>query len=228
MTLTGDQIVEILSRFPLFMQTSPQQRARLAQGTQELRVTKGEIVAHRGDIPNGFFIVLFGQIKLCVFSEQGDEKVVEIINQRQSFGEAVMFLNRPYPVTASAIQDSLLLHVNQDVVDEQLLLDPTFAKGLLAGLSSRLHTLIGDVETFSLRSTAQRVIGYLLQLADDSADDIVEVDLPVSKLIVASRLSLTPETLSRVFGKLHKVGLIDIQGRSVRILSLRRLKEFQD
>jgi CRP-like cAMP-binding protein len=72
------------------------------------------------------------------------------------------------------------------------------------------------------------VIGYLLQLADDSADDIVEVDLPVSKLIVASRLSLTPETLSRVFGKLHKVGLIDIQGRSVRILSLRRLKEFQD
>lgn len=228
MTLSGEQIIEILSRFPLFMQTTPLQRARLAQSAQEIRLAKGEVVTYRGDIPKGFFIVLFGQIKLCVVSEQGDEKVVEIINQRQSFGEAVMFLNRPYPVTATSLQDSLLLHVSKDAVDELLTIDPTFARGLLAGLSSRLHTLIADVETFSIRSTAQRVIGYLLQFVDDETEDIVEIELPVSKLLVASRLSLTPETLSRVFNKLHKAGLIDIQGRVVRVLSLQKLKAYQE
>ena len=61
------------------------------------------------------------------------------------------------------LADTLLLHIAKDAVFKLLETDMSFARALLAGLSMRLHSLISDVESYSLRSSAQRVIGYLLQ-----------------------------------------------------------------
>ena len=100
----------------------------------------------------------------------------------------------------------------------------------LAGLSVRLHALVRDVETYSERSSTQRVIGYLLQQCDQvlaGADDTVAVDLSTSKQVIASRLSLTPETLSRAFQELARAGLIEVQGRTIHIQSVRGLREHQ-
>ena len=219
---------EVLARFPLFQALSPIQLERIAQGTKEVRLAKGEALFTRGSEASGFFIVLFGQIKLVIDSPQGDEKVIEIINQRQSFGEAVMFLGRPYPVSAVSLNDTLLLHVSKQMVDGLLAEDPSFARGLLAGLSARVHSLVKDVESYSIRSTTQRVIGYLLQQCPDDAQENVTIELPTSKVLVASRLSITPETLSRIFAKLAQLSLIEVQGRSVVIPSVRNLQEFEE
>lgn len=219
---------EVLARFPLFQALSVDQLAQIAQSTKEIRIAKGATLFSRGSIATGFYIVLFGQIKLAITSPQGDEKVIEIINQRQSFGEAVMFLGRPYPVSAVSLNDTLLLHVSKEVVDTMLVQDPTFARGLLAGLSARVHSLIKDVESYSIRSTTQRVIGYLLQQCPDNAEQNTTVELPTSKVLVASRLSITPETLSRIFGKLQQLGLIDVQGRSIVIPNLKNLQDFEE
>ncbi|WVN42606.1 Crp/Fnr family transcriptional regulator [beta proteobacterium MWH-UniP1] len=218
--------VEVFARLPLFSALQPEQRQRLAEHTREQRISRGETLFRRGDMANGFYVVIFGQIKLVIDSPQGDEKVVEIINQRQSFGEAVMFLNRPYPVSAVSLNDTLLLHVPKSALDDSLTQDPTFAKAMLAGLSARLHALVKDVEAYSIRSTTQRVIGYLLQQCPDEANGEVIVELPTSKLLIASRLSITPETLSRIFGKLQQGDLIRVQGRSVIIPNVKALQDF--
>lgn len=217
---------EVFARLPLFAALQPEQRERLAQHTREQRVSRGETLFRKGDMATGFYVVIFGQIKLVIDSPQGDEKVVEIVNQRQSFGEAVMFLNRPYPVSAVSLNDTLLLHVPKSALDDSLAQDPTFARAMLAGLSARLHGLVKDVEAYSIRSTTQRVIGYLLQQCPDQADGEVTVELPTSKLLVASRLSITPETLSRIFAKLQHDNLIHVQGRSVVIPSVKALQDF--
>jgi len=218
--------IEVFARLPLFAALQPQQRERLAQHTREQRISRGETLFRRGDTANGFYVVIFGQIKLVIDSPQGDEKVVEIIHQRQSFGEAVMFLNRPYPVSAVSLNDTLLLHVPKSALDASLAEDPTFARAMLAGLSARLHALVKDVEAYSIRSTTQRVIGYLLQQCPDDAEGEVTVELPTSKLLVASRLSITPETLSRIFGKLQQEHLILVQGRSVVIPDVKALQDY--
>lgn len=219
-------VAEVFARLPLFQALQPEQRAALALHTKEHRIARGETLFRRGDAANGFYVVIFGQIKLVIDSPQGDEKVIEIINQRQSFGEAVMFLNRPYPVNAVSLNDTLLLHVPKAALDESLAKDPTFARAMLAGLSARLHALVKDVEAYSIRSTTQRVIGYLLQQCPDDAAGEVTVELPTSKLLVASRLSITPETLSRIFGKLQQSGLISVQGRAVIIPNVKNLQDF--
>lgn len=223
---TPETISKTLAHIPLFQALSPEQRTEIAGCAQDIRLGKGEVLFRASETPSGFYIVAFGQIKLFITSPGGDEKVVEIITPRQSFGEAVMFLQRPYPVTAVALTDAWLLKIPQQSVDHLLGTDPSFARRMLAGLSLRLHSLVQDVESYSMRSSTQRVIGYLLQQCPDESPEMQEITLPTTKLVIASRLNLTPETLSRAFQELGRQALIVVDGRSIQIPSLKRLREF--
>jgi CRP/FNR family transcriptional regulator, dissimilatory nitrate respiration regulator len=221
-------IPALLKAVPLFQELSAPQIERIAAASRLRRYTKGEILFRKGEEASGFFVVIRGQIKLGVATPQGQEKVIEVIGPRQSFGEAVMFMNRPYPVFAETLLDSVLCHVAKAAVFELLDGDAGFARAMLAGLSRRLHSLVDDVETYSVRSGAQRVIGYLLQhIGEDAAPQRnAVVTLPVTKQILASRLNLTPETLSRVFHALSEAGLITVHGRQITVHDLTRLRQF--
>lgn len=221
-------IPQILSRLPLFQELAPEQIAALEPACRERRLAKGEMLFQKGDLPKGFYVVVFGQIKLAFPSSQGNEKVMQIVGPRQSFGEAIMFLNRPCPVFAEGLVDSLLLHIGSGPVFALLESDPLFARRMLAGLSMRLHSLVQDVETYSLRSSAQRVVGYLLQQypQDGACEGSFDISLPTSKQVIASRLNLTPETLSRIFHDLAVNGLIGVSGKQITIKDAKRLREF--
>lgn len=232
--MSNEKTIEIdipglLGRMPLFSALAPEDLARLAAATRERRLHKGERLFQRGDAPKGFFLVVWGQVKLAFTSAQGNEKVVEILGPLQSFGEAVMFLDQPYPVLGEALADTLLLHIGSAAVFGLIEEDPRFARKLLAGMSIRLHSMVRDVESYALRSSTQRVIGYLLQLAEGvpcapgAGLGAVSVELPTSKQVIASRLSLTPETLSRIFHELSSMGLIEVQGKLIRIHDAARL-----
>jgi len=217
-----------LANLPLFSGLSPDEIDRLASGTTELHLPKGEIVFHKGDACVGFHVVVYGQVKLTLVTPQGQEKVVEIIGPGHSFGEALMFIGKPYIVMATTLADSLLLHVSRDVVFAGLASDPLFARKMLAGMSRRLHGLITDIEAMALKSGAQRVIGYLLRQDESHADSgsPYRVTLPVSKAIAASRLNLTPEHFSRILHDLAEQDLIQVEGREVLILDPARLRGF--
>jgi len=221
-------IPDLLRQVPLFGELSEADIDRVSRYTREKRLAKGELLFQRGDPAHGFYFVVTGQVKLAFSSAQGNEKVVEIIGPRQSFGEAVMFMNRPYPVFAEALVDSQLLHIGQNVVSELIDQDSSFARKLLAGLAIRLHSMVRDVETYSLRSSTQRVIGYLLQQSDQSGEGGREFDLAVSKQVIASRLNLTPETLSRIFHDLSEAGLVTVRGKHITLHDPVRLARYQN
>jgi len=222
------KVTTFLANLPLFRETAAEEIERIAQGTRMLHLARSEMLFHRGDSCEGFHLVVYGQVKLGITSPQGADKVVEVIGPGMSFGEAVMFLEKPYPVYAQTLADSLLLHVSKSVVFAEIERNPGFSRRLLGGLSRRLHGLVSDVEAYSLRSGAQRVIGYLLrdvQVSEDSAAG-GEVTLPISKGVIASRLNLTPQHFSRILHELTAQGLIAVQGRTVRITDLARLRAY--
>jgi CRP-like cAMP-binding protein len=221
-------IPQILSRLPLFQELSPEQVGRIAEHSRERRLARGEMLFHKGDTATGFFVLILGQIKLAFPSATGNEKVVEVLGPRQTFGEAAMFMDRSYPVFAEAIADCLVIQVGAQGILPLLAEDSVFARRMLAGLSQRLHHLMQDVESYSQRSSAERVLGYLIQLCpeDAGAGKDIGFDLPISKQLIASRLNLTPETLSRIFHDLAGEGLITVHGKHVTVHDLRRLREF--
>lgn len=72
------------------------------------------------------------------------------------------------------------------------------------------------------------MVGYLLQQCPQEGDCVgsVDISLPTSKQVIASRLNLTPETLSRIFHDLTANGLIGVSGKQITINDVKRLREF--
>jgi len=226
---TNLSVQSFLANLPLFSDVGEKDLDRIAAGSAILHVDKGRTIVQRGDPCLGFHVVIYGQVKLGFTSAQGSEKVVDIIGPKQSFGEALMFLERPYIVSAQALADSMLLHVTKSAMFSEIEADPVFARRMLAGLSRRLHGLVSDVEAYSLRSGVQRVIGYLLgdESEEQGSKNTMTVTLPTSKNIIASRLNLTPEHFSRVLHELSGAGLIEVDGRNVKILDVERLRGYE-
>lgn len=215
-----------IANLPMFSEMSREELDRIAAATLPVHAQKGESILHCGDPCTGFHVVVYGQVKLGFHSPQGVEKVVEIIRPGQTFGEALMFLDEPYIVFAQALSDTMLLHVAKHAVFDELARDPRFSRRMLSGLSRRLHGLVRDVEAYTLQSGQERVIGYLLaDVAHVSGDGKPsEVNLTPGKSVIASRLNMTPEHFSRILHDLAANGLIEVNGRAVRIPNLERLR----
>jgi CRP-like cAMP-binding protein len=222
------KVEEFLRNLPLFRDLSAGEVDRIAASTSQVRVPAGSILFRKGDSCAGFHVVVYGQVKLAFGASDGSEKVVEILGPGQSFGEAVMFLDKPYAVFAETLTDSLLVHVGRAVILQELERSPDFARRMLGGLAHRLHRIVGDLEGYSLKSGTQRVIGYLLRdVAGGQTGCTAEVTLPATKSVIASRLSITREHFSRILHELSDAGLIKVSGRSIRFLDLERLRKYR-
>jgi len=218
-----------LAVMPLFGDLSNEERARLAEGCQLRRFARGEMVFRSGDPCEAFFVVVVGQVKLFMLSPSGQEKVIEIVGPGQSFAEAMVFLDIPCLVNVQALADSLLLSVSKQVVFKEIEQDHRFSLRMLAGMSRRLHGLVHDVQAYALSSGMQRLIGYLLREVEQDGESNkgpVTISLPVSKATIASRLSLTPEYLSKVLRELETQGLIQVDKRSIHLLDVQRLASY--
>jgi CRP/FNR family transcriptional regulator, dissimilatory nitrate respiration regulator len=215
-----------LGNTPLFKELADDKIRRIGDHARIIRAERGTILCHRGDPATGFYIVVYGQAKLYFTSLRGDEKVLEVLGPGQSFGEAVMFTSRPFPVTAEALVDSLFLFVQRETVIAELERDPRLATRIIGGLSRRVHGLIADVEAYSLCSGVQRVIGYLLRECESEVDGAYDVTLPTTKGVIASLLNVTQEHFSRILHELNSQGLIEVRGRAIRVSDVARLREY--
>ena len=216
---------EVLSRQPLFRGLATDELDLLAQGSREVRAQKNEILFQKGDEPEGMHVLVMGQVKLSLPSPQGAEKVVHVFESGSTFGEAVVFLDKTYPVSAQATQDSLMVLVSKHTLLDTLSTSPMLCRKMLASLSIRLHELIEDMETCTLRTSTQRVACFLLNLSPSAQEGRYEVLLPASKQTIASQLNLAPETFSRVLGNLAGAGLISVRGRTITVLDQAKLRD---
>jgi len=223
------RIQEFLKNVPLFRELTDAELDRIAAGTAQVRAPAGTILFRRGEPCSGFHVIVYGQVKLAFGAADGAEKVVEILGPGSSFGEAVMFLEKPYVVFAETLADSLLLAIGKAGVFAELERNPRFARKMLGGLALRLHGLVHDLEAYTLRSGTQRVIGYLLRDYSEEGDPRtpVEVALATSKGVLASRLNITREHFSRILHDLSGAGLIEVHGRIIRILDPERLRAYE-
>jgi CRP-like cAMP-binding protein len=226
MDKTKIKVQNFLSRVPLFNSMGPEELDRIALGTTEIRVERGGTIFQRGDPCVGFHQVVFGQVKLSFSSLAGGEKVIELIGPGHSFGEALMFMGSNYIVSAQATEDTLLLHVAKPAIYREIHNDTEFACKMLAGLSQRMHGLMCDMESYSLRTGTQRVAGYLLKELHEegSSQEASQLTLPATKAVLASRLNLTPEHFSRILAELSSQHLIAFKGREVDILDVPALR----
>lgn len=224
---TPESITDSLHRLPLFSGIPPGELQPLLPGVREFRVSAHEMLFQKGDSLRGIHVLVSGQVKLFMTTAQGTEKLIMMVKPGQAFGEAVVFLDRPCPVSAEATQDSTFLIVAKDVLLTMMDRNPIFARKMLASISMRLHELMSDMETCTLMNSLQRVVSYLSHQLPDNEPSACEIRLDTSKQMLASRLNLAPETFSRALHHLSEGGVIEVSGRTIRVLDAHRLKTFQ-
>jgi CRP-like cAMP-binding protein len=125
-----------------------------------------------------------------------------------------------------ALSDSKLIVIPSASIFGLIDLEPRFARNVVKVLAERNLEFVEELAAGNM-SGAQRLASYLQSLVQTGADASASstVHLPVSKTVVAARLGLKKETLSRLFRQFSADGLIAVSRRDIEILDTKRLTE---
>ncbi|MEO8717261.1 MAG: Crp/Fnr family transcriptional regulator, partial [Burkholderiales bacterium] len=190
--------------------------AQIVRHARTLHARRGETVARHGETVPGLFAVTYGMVKLVLRGGAGAERVLRLVGPSQTFGEVVLFLQRPLPLDAVALVDTRLVLVPAAPLLELLEGDAHFARSLIASLCQRMHALVCDFEATTLHGAAARLAAYLESLAETPGE--TRVTLPAAKKVIAARLGMTKETFSRTLHELAHGDLVRLAGRDVLLL----------
>ncbi|HET6518526.1 MAG TPA: Crp/Fnr family transcriptional regulator [Geminicoccaceae bacterium] len=171
-----------------------------------------------------FYIVLDGWVRLYRETAGGQESTIAILTRGESFAEATMFLGGTYPVTAAVVNRARLLMIRAEPFLRQLRAHPDLALNMLASMSVHLRRLVRQVEQLTVRSSTERLADFLLKLAPGRGGSAT-IELPWDKALVATRLGMRPETLSRSLARLRDLG-VEAQGGQIKIQQLEALRRY--
>lgn len=213
--MDSQNILETLGTCHMFSELTEEQLDRVRRHSHIIDMVEGESLFFQGDDAVSFYLVLSGRIKLYRVSPEGKEKVVEIMESGTTFAEALMFMDQPhYPVTATALAPSRVIGINSKDFKGMLRESVDTCFLLLGSMCFRLRGLIREIDALSLDTGTVRTVSYLLEQAPEDGDNF---ELQVAKSVIASRLSVKPETFSRILKNLHDQEIVSIDGRNVTI-----------
>ena len=211
----------VIAKLPLFQEVSRPHVAELVRHARTLYFARGQTAARHGELVPGLLAVAYGMVKLALRGGSGAERVLRLVGPGQTFGEVVLFLQRPLPIDAVAVVDTQLVLVPAAPLLALMDSDPHFARSMVASLCQRMHALVCDFEATTMHGAAERLAAYLESLAE--SPQAASVTLPAAKNLIAARLGMTKETFSRALRELAQSGLISVAGRNVALLDRARL-----
>jgi CRP-like cAMP-binding protein len=188
---------------------------------------KGEVLFHRGDMAEAFFFVESGQVELSLISRDGQKKVIEVIAHGRPFAEAIVFMKEAkFPVSAEALSGTVVYRIPNDSYRNLLQDNSDACMRLLSDVCYHLHQRVQEIERLTIQNARSRLASYLIDHIVDTNDEEATVRLDLPRHVVASRLSITPETLSRLLRAMSDDGILTVDDRLIFVHSLARLRPY--
>ena len=223
----GDEQYQRVREHYLFSGLSQSDYDALADQVLIRKFDKGQTLFHRGDVATHFYFIDSGHVELSLIAPTGEKKVLEVLGRGRTFAEAVAFMRDvKYPVTAEALSDSQLCGIPNATYVDILHTDPAACIRLLSDISRHLHARVRDIERLTIQNARSRLSSYLLEHVIETNDDEATIRLELPRHVIASRLSIQPETLSRLIKNLSDEGIITVEDRIVFVHSLTRLRPY--
>ncbi len=212
----------ILAETPLFRDLVEADLATLVKGATLAEFPDGGPLFALNDPADRFFLVLDGRVHLYALTENGDQSIIEVFEAGLTFAEAAIFASARFPLNADCMAGTRLLQIPAGPFLKRLADDPRLGLTMLASLARWQRHLMGEIADLKSKSPDQRLAGFLLGLAGGESG-AARVRLPLSKADLASRIGITPESLSRALGRLRGLG-VSTEGREVVIADLAGLR----
>jgi CRP-like cAMP-binding protein len=203
----------LVARVPIFTGLD-ETRLRMLLDRALVRSFERNAVLFLQDEPaTRFYVILDGWVRLYRQTAEGQESTIAVYARGESFAEAAILKSGAFPVNAVVVDDARLLIIEAEPFLQHLQADPRLCLNMMASMSIHLRHLVQQVEQLTLRSSTERLVDFLLRLAQ----------LPWDKALVAARLGMQPETLSRALARLRPLG-VETKGSRININDLEKLR----
>ncbi len=185
---------------------------------------RGATIFLQGDRAKSVFLVLEGWVKLFRIAHNGAEAVVGVFTRGSTFAEGAAFQGERFPVTAEAVSDCRLIQIDAALLLSMMASRPELCSAIIASTFKHLHDLVQNVEQLMAQTGAQRLARFLVDLSP-MAQGACTVTLPYDKVLIAGRLGMKPESLSRAFARLREVG-VSVRQNHAAIADVEQLANF--
>lgn len=196
--------------------------SQLLSHSYKRSIRRGETLFLQGDPALRIYVILAGCLKLVRLTPGGEEIVVAIYSDGDSFGEAAALQGGLYPVTVDAVQDSTLIQIDAQILRNMLRKDPNLGMVMLGATFGHLHQLVTEIENLKALSGIQRLVSFLISLTPIKEGACTLV-LPYDKVLIANQLGMKPESLSRSFANLRSRG-VTVERQSVAVSDIAQLR----
>jgi CRP/FNR family transcriptional activator FtrB len=214
--------LEEMRRLPLFQHAEAGCADAVLRGAFLQRFPNHVELVRDGEPADFLHIIIEGTVEM--FSSHRDrETTLGISGPGGSFVLAAVLLDRPYLQSARALTASRILMVPADAVRQAFATDAGFARTLAEEMALAYRGVIKELKNQKLRSGLERLANWLLT-HDAEHGSHGHFDFPFDKKVLASRLGMAPEVLSRAFAALSAYQVV-VQGPSVLINNVAALQK---
>ncbi len=216
---------ETLKRTALARAMSTQTLERLARESFAQILPTGAVLFEQGGEPQFVYVLVAGRVALEAHDgHRRSSTVVEVFGQGETILVPAVVLKKPYLVTARVTDDARVVLVPAESFRRALAHDHRLSLAVSEMLARHWRILVRQIKDLKLRTASQRFGSYLLGQLDQQAA-AESFRLPEPRQVIAARLGMTPESLSRAVAELRKYG-VQVRGRAVQIASLERLRSY--
>ena len=213
-------VVNSLRSCQLFTGLAPADLEAVAEVTLAKTLAKGDYLFHEGDPAHGFYIVQRGAVNVHRVTAGGKEQVIHVFRAGDSFAEVAVVSASGYPADARAVEPSQVLLVQKAGILALLKRQPELALRMLGSMSSHLRVLVGQIEDLTVKDVETRLANWLVKRCPDPrGESPVNIELTVTKRVLAAELGTVSETFSRTLAKFREQKLIVVKGKVVTVLS---------
>ena len=216
-------LADYVAEIPLFSGLPRGNIEELSSIVVDKNIPRNHHIFSEGDAADGFYVVVEGRVKIFKLSFDGKEQIIHIFGPGEPFGEVPVFQGKHFPAHAESLSKGRLFFFPRAAFVSLIKSNPSLALNMLAELSRRLRAMTVMIEDLSLKEAPGRLAAYLLYLSRQSGGSD-ELTLDIAKVQLASLIGTTPETLSRILGKLVRQGLIESSGPRIMIIDRESLE----
>ena len=215
----SDNKAQVLKQSVIFSGLDEDELSELAQLAIERNFTPGEFVFWEEDVPEWFYMVAEGRIKVFKYSSSGKEFIVAFFGPGEMFGEVAVFENKPYPASAQAVAETKVLGIMKESFLSFLAARPQVALRIINVLGGRLRDAQNRLRDLAAERVEQRIAGTLLMLSSKLGPT-----LPFTRQDIADMAGTTTETAIRVLSRLKEGGIIRSTRGEITVLDNTKLR----
>lgn len=188
---------------------------------------KGENICNEGDQINSFMYLQNGLVKLFKTESNTREHIISIAKPKDFIGLLSIFSNTKHIYSISAIEDSIVCFVDLKTIRDLIKTNGVFALDFFEKISAVSDSVIKtriDINTRQLRGR----IAYILLFFAQHIYNTTKFSLPISRKEVAELIDMSTENVIRVLSEFRKDRLIQIEGKNIEIIDIKRLEKIYE